>query len=310
MKSSATRLTIYSAIAANLAIAATKFIAAALTGSSAMLSEGIHSTVDAGDGFLLLVGKRLSRRAPDPSHPFGYGKDLYFWTLIVGIMIFSVGGGMSIYEGIAHLLHPHTPEGWRLNLVVIAASILFEGGSFYFALRRFREERRTHPEANGIFEAMHLSKDPTSFAVLLEDGAAIVGLLFAATGVLLTHWLGSPVYDSIASLAIGCVLALVAILLAYESRGLLIGESARRGVVRSIRACAQSTAGVQHVNRVLTMQLGPENVLVALEAAFAPDLSAEEFSATTRRLEDSIRQAHPYVKHVYVDLHAVSPGAA
>lgn len=305
---SSSKLAIWSAIAANVAIAITKFVAAAWSGSSAMLSEGIHSTVDTGDGLLLMVGLHLSRRPPDESHPFGYGKDLYFWTLIVGILIFSVGGGMSIYEGIHHLRHPSTLEGWKLSLGVIGAAMLFEGGSFVVAVRRFREYQRAHPGASGFIDAIHVSKDPTAFAVLLEDGAALAGLTLAAAGVLLGHFLADPLYDGLASISIGLVLAAVAVLLAYESRGLLIGESAMRGVVRSIRACAEQTAGLARVGRVLTMQLGPERVLVVLDAAFEPDLTTQQIADTAERLEASIRRVHPPVEHVFIDIHAVRAG--
>jgi cation diffusion facilitator family transporter len=298
-------VTVYAAIAANLAIAATKFVAAAASGSSAMVSEGIHSVVDTGDGLLLLAGIHLSQRAADESHPFGYGKDLYFWSLIVGILIFAVGGGMSLYEGIHHLLHPSESTGWLSNIGVIGAAAVFEGGSFFFAYRRFREDRRARPEAEGVFEAIHTSKDPTAFVVLLEDSAALTGLALAAIGITLSHFLGTLTYDGIASIAIGGVLAAVALLLAYESRGLLIGESATCGIVRSIRACAEHTAGLERVDRVLTMQLGPDNVLVALDAAFAPRLSSAELSDTAERLESSIRRKHPYVKRVFIDIHAV-----
>jgi cation diffusion facilitator family transporter len=268
-----------------------------------MLSEGIHSAVDSGDGLLMLVGAYLSQRPPDSSHPFGYGKDLYFWTLIVGIMIFAVGGGMSIYEGIHHLLHPEQATGWLLNLAVIGASVVFEGGSFLFAQRRFRQYRDENPEAESVLEAIHTSKDPTAFAVLLEDGAALVGLLLAACGVVLSHQLGSPIYDGAASIGIGGVLAAVALLLAYESRGLLIGESATSGVVRSIRACAQGIDGLAGIHRVLTMQLGPEKVLVALEVALEPDLTGTDVETIAQELEATIRRTHPYVQHVFVDVH-------
>jgi cation diffusion facilitator family transporter len=297
------RITIYSAIAANIAIAVTKLAAAAYSGSSAMLAEGIHSIVDTGDGLLILVGVHLSKRAADESHPFGYGKDLYFWSLIVGILIFSVGGGMSIYEGVHHLQHPNDPAGWLLNVAVVAAAFLFEGTSFVIAARRFREHRKAHPDVDGVFETIHASKDPTAFVVLLEDGAALIGLALAGTGITLAHVFGLQVFDAGASIAIGVVLAAVAILLAYESRGLLIGESAIKSVVRHIRACAEETAGLAHVNRVLTMQLGPKKVLVALDAAFDPDLSAVGVRRTAETLERTIRRAHPEVAHVFIDMH-------
>jgi cation diffusion facilitator family transporter len=303
------RFAIYSAIGANLAIAATKFGVAVWGHSSAMFAEGIHSVVDTGDGLLLLAGMHLSKRAADESHPFGYGKDLYFFSLIVGIMIFSVGGGMSIYEGIHHLQSPEEATGLWVNLAVVGAAVIFEGTSFYFAHRKFREYRKAHPAAGGVFEAIHTSKDPTAFVVLLEDGAAILGLHIAAVGIVLTHVTGSPVFDAGASIGIGLVLAAVAVLLAYESRGLLIGESAMRGVVRSIRRCAEATAGLQRVNRVLTMQLGAENVLVGLDVVFERGLSGELLGQTAERLEQAIRRAHPYVKHVFIDARSIHQAA-
>ena len=270
-----------------------------------MLAEGIHSTVDTADGLLLLAGVHLSKRAADESHPFGYGKDLYFWTLIVGILIFSAGGVMSVYEGVHHLQHPRSPGGWLLNVAVMGAALVFEGGSFLLARRRFHEYREAHLGATSVFEAIRRSKDPTAFVVLLEDGAAILGVLLAAGGITLAHFSGAPVFDGGASIGIGLVLAAVAILLAYESRGLLIGESAMRGVIRGIRACAERTSGVARVNRVLTMQLGPENVLAVLDAAFDAGLTGEGLARTAERLEESIRHAHPHVKHVFVHLHSV-----
>lgn len=299
------RVAIFSAIAANLAIAVTKFIAAALSGSSAMLSEGIHSIVDTGDGLLLLAGVRLSQRAPDETHPFGYGKDLYFWTLIVGILIFAIGGGMSVYEGVHHLRHPEEAVGWRMNLAVIGVAFAFEGGSFLFARRSFLRYRRALPRRTSLLEAIRLSKDPTTFAVVLEDGAALLGLLIAAAGIALTQLTGSGIYDGIASIAIGGVLAAVAAVLAYESRDLLIGESAMRGVVRNIRDRASATPGVARVRRVLTMQIGPERILAALDLEFECGLALDDLGDVASRLEDAIRTDHPEVKHVFIDLRAI-----
>lgn len=303
MEKSSSRLVLYSAIAANLAIAVTKFVAGLWSGSSAMFAEAIHSAVDTGDGVLLLVGTRLSQRPPDESHPFGYGKDLYFWTLIVGILIFSVGGGLSLYEGIHHLGLERELAGWKMNLGVIGAAMVFEGGSFWFAVRRFREYLSAHPEADGVFDAIHTSKDPTAFAVLLEDSAALIGLVIAGAGVLLSHFLHSPVYDAVASILIGVVLGLVAILLAYESRGLLLGESALPGVVRSIRRCAEQVPELAEVSRVRTMQLGPEEVLAVIEIEFDDGLTGESLRTAEERLQNEIRRRHPFVKHLFLDLH-------
>lgn len=309
METDSSRFTIYAAIAANLAIAATKLVAAVWTGSAAVLAEGIHSLIDTGDGLLLLVGVRLSQRPPDAAHPFGYGKDLYFWSLIVGILIFAVGGGMSIYEGVHRLIQPRAPAGWHVNLVIIGVAALFEGGSFFIARKRFREHRKRIPDAGGVFEAIHTSKDPTAFAVLLEDSAALIGLALAAAGVALAHLFGSSVFDGAASIAIGLVLATVAIVLAYESRDLLLGESAMPGVVRSIRRHAEQSLGVARVDRVLTMHLGPERVLVALQVALEPRLTSDQLAAAAAALERSIRDTHPFVKHLFIDVHGVSAPA-
>jgi cation diffusion facilitator family transporter len=299
------RLTLYAALAANAAIAVTKFLVALATGSSAMLSEGIHSSVDTCDSLLLLAGESLSRRPADEDHPFGHGKELYFWTFLVGILVFAVGGGMSIYEGITHLIHPHPLGGWKMSLVVIGISFGFESISFWFAQREFRAYRKRLPRGVGLLRAIHVSKDPTNFVVLLEDGAALVGLTLAALGIVLAHVLSLPAFDASASIAIGLVLALVALVLSYERRGLLIGESARRGVVREIRERAARTPGLAGVNRVLTMQLGPDDVLVALDLVFEPGLTKQALAETARRLEDGIRDEHPSVKNVFIDVHAL-----
>ncbi|HVV81589.1 MAG TPA: cation diffusion facilitator family transporter [Kofleriaceae bacterium] len=304
------RVTFYAAMAANVAIALTKVGAAAWSHSSAMLAEAIHSIVDTGDGALMLVGTALARRPPDQAHPFGHGKELYFWTLIVGMLVFSVGGGVSTYEGIARIQHPREAIGWQLNLVVIGAAAAFESGSFAIAWRHYRDYRREHGGEGGLFEAFHRTKDPAAFVVVLEDGAALIGLAFAAAGVTLGHLLGSAVYDGAASVAIGLVLATVATLLAYETRGLLIGESAMRGVVRSIRNRAEQTPGLARLNRVLTMHLGPHELLVALDVAFEPSLSAPELNRAAGCLERTIRDVDAAIKHVYLDLHALAPAEA
>jgi cation diffusion facilitator family transporter len=310
MKSPSSRALIFFALAANAAIAITKFVAAAWSHSSAMLSEGIHSAIDTGDALLLLLGVHSSRRAADEAHPFGYGKDLYFWSLIVGVLIFGVGGGMSIYEGIQHLMHPRRAEAFTMTLVVIGASMIFEGGSLAVAWRRFSKERAAHPEFSGLLETIRASKDPTTFAVLLEDGAAVIGLGLAAFGVTLSHYLDSPIYDGAASIGIGCLLASVAVILAYESRGLLIGESALRRIVREIRVLAEKARGVGRVNGVLTMQLGPDRILVAIDLVFQKDLTGDEIAATARALEDSIHVAFPSVTHTFLDIRAVESVAS
>jgi len=303
------KLVVYVAVAANVAITITKLLAAAWSGSSAMMSEGIHSAVDTGDGLLLLVGIRSSRRKADQSHPFGYGKDLYFWTLIVGIFVFTAGGLVSIHGGVDRLLHPRQLTAWKLNLAVIAASALFESGSFAVARRRFRDYRRAHAAGEGVLEAMHTSKDPTAFAVVLEDGAALVGLSLAGAGILLSHFTGSSVYDGCASIAVGLLLTVVALILGYESRELLIGEGAMAGVVRGVWATAQGAEGIARVNRVRTMQLGVDNVLVALDVRFDRGLSGAQMRAAAQHLRAAIRRQHPAVDDILIDASA-SPAEA
>ena len=217
--STESRTAIFAAIAGNLAIAATKLIAAFFTGSSAMLSEGIHSLVDTGNGGLLLLGLRKSQKPADANHPFGHGKELYFWSLVVAILIFALGGGMSVYEGVTHLSHAqlHDPT-W--NYVVLGFAIVFESFSFYFAYKAFRKEM----SGQGVFKTIRASKDPTTFTVLFEDTAALLGLVVAFLGIFLGHQLNNPYLDGVASIVIGVILAVVAGFLAFESKGLLIGE--------------------------------------------------------------------------------------
>src|ERR1051325_1312598 len=231
------RVAILAAIFANLAIAAVKFFAAALSGSSAMISEGIHSLVDTGDGVLLWLGVRRSQRPPDDQHPFGHGKELYFWNLVVAVLVFAVGGGMSAYEGILHLLNPHQAHHTVVTYVVLGAAFVFEGTSWLFAWRSFRHER----EGRGVWETIETSKDPSSFAILFEDSAALIGIVVAFAGVWSSqHW-GSPIPDALASMVIGALLMATASLLARATLRLLIGESAAPETIERIRRLARAT---------------------------------------------------------------------
>src|ERR1051325_5263645 len=238
-----TKTVVYAALAGNLAIAVTKFVAAAITGSSAMLSEGIHSVVDTGNGALLLLGVRLSRKPPDATHPFGYGMELCFWSLVVAIMIFALGGGMSVYEGVTHITHPNQLKDPTWNYIVLGFALLFEGISFLFAMKAFRKEKGKR----GIWQTVHTSKDPTTFTVLFEDTAALLGLLVALVGISLGHWLNKPYLDGVASIVIGAILGVVAAFLAYESKGLLIGEGVDDETLDSIRAIAAEDSAVLEV---------------------------------------------------------------
>src|SRR5436190_9094112 len=293
---SESKTAIIAAIAGNIAIAVTKFIAAAFTGSSAMLSEGIHSLVDTGNGWLLLLGSRRSRKPADASHPFGHGKELYFWSLIVAILIFALGGGMSVYEGVTHLRHPHLSDPtW--NYVVLGFAILFESFSFFFAFKAFRSEVRE----GGILKTIRDSKDPTTFTVLFEDAAAMLGLLVAFAGIFLGHVLGNPYLDGAASIVIGLILGVVAAFLAFESKGLLIGEGVSPRTLSSIRALAGKDDAVAEVKKALTMHFGPNEVLLALEVRFKRHLRATQIAEAINRLENRIREKHPEIRHIFIE---------
>ncbi|MBP5975642.1 cation transporter [Brasilonema sp. CT11] len=297
MASDSSKKTIFVAMGANLAIAITKFIAAAFTGSSAMISEGIHSLVDTSDQLLLLLGIRMSKKPADDSHPFGYGQELYFWTLIVAILIFAIGGGMSIYEGISHLIHPSPLEDPMWNYIVLGLAIVFEGYSWTVALKEFLPTKGNQ----SFWQAIKSSKDPTVFTVLFEDTAAILGLLVALVGIFLGHFFNNPYFDGVASIIIGVLLAVVAVLLARESKGLLVGESANPHTIANIRSLAKTEPNVQDVMRVLTMQLSPQEVLLNLEIQFCKHLSGEEIALTVERLEEKIRLSHPEIKQIFIE---------
>ena len=302
MSSESSKKTIFAAIASNFAIAIIKFIAAAITGSSAMLSEGIHSSVDTINELLLLLGIHLSKKPPDKNHPFGYGQELYFWSLIVAILVFSVGGGMSFYEGISHLLHPHPLEDPMWNYIVLGLAIVFEGISWSIAWKEFQPQKGKQ----SIWQAIRTSKDPTIFTVLFEDTAAILGLIVAFIGVFFGHLLNNPYLDGTASIVIGVILAVVAMVLAYESRGLLLGESANSSTVASIREIAASDPAVEGVMRVLTMHFGPEEILLNLEIQFSKNLSAAEVASAVDRLEQSICNKHPNIKHTFIEAQSLT----
>ena len=287
---------IFAAIAGNLAIAATKLSAAFFTGSSAMLSEGIHSLVDTGNGGLLLFGMRRSQRPPDANHPFGHGKEIYFWSLVVAILIFALGGGMSVYEGVTHLAHAelHDPT-W--NYVVLGFAIVFEAISFYFAFKAFRKEMA----GAGVLKTIRASKDPTTFTVLFEDAAAMLGLIVAFLGIFVGHQLNNPYLDGVASIVIGAILAVVAGFLAYESKGLLIGEGVDPNVLDSIRSLVGADPAVEGIKKALTMHFGPNEVLLTLDVRFKKHLQAEEIATAVNRLEKTIRGQHPEIKHIFIE---------
>lgn len=295
------KIAIFSAILANLAIAITKSIAAYFSGSSAMVSEAIHSLVDSGNGALLLVGLRRSRRPADDNHPFGHGKELYFWPFIVAILVFALGGGMSVYEGIMHLVHPQQLSDPTWNYIVLGIAFIFEGVSSYLAFKAFRKELK----GGGVIKTIRASKDPNTFTVLFEDTAAMAGLLVAFIGIFLGHLLGNPYLDGIASIFIGVILATVAVFLAYETKGLLIGESVDPQTLASVRSIAAADEAVEEVRRSLTMHFGPADVLLALDVRFKSHLSSDAVSEAINRLEAAIRARHPAIKHIFVEAKAL-----
>jgi cation diffusion facilitator family transporter len=280
----------------------TKFIAAGITGSSAMLSEAVHSLVDTGNGGLLLLGLRLGRRPADETHPFGYGKEVYFWTLLVAMLIFAGGGGVSLYEGIQHIRHP-TPTGDpAVAFLVLGMAFLFEGVAWSVAWREFRIVRGRET----TWQAIHHGKDPTAYAVLLEDSAAMAGILVAAIGIGAAHRLEMPVLDGVASVIIGLILATVALVLAGETRGLLVGEAARAPLVEGVRSLAEEDKAVVDVVRMLTMHVGPEDVLVNLDLRFQRDLDAVEVAAAVTRLEGRIKTTFPQVRYLFMEVASIT----
>ena len=296
------RTAIFAAIFGNLLIAATKFVASAFTGSSAMLSEGIHSVVDTGNGLLMLYGVYKSGKPADEAHPFGHGRELYFWTLIVAVSIFAVGGGVSIYEGIAHLRHPVAIENPIWNYAVLGFSFLFEGITWLFGWRAFSKTRK----GKSILRAIHVSKDPTNFTVVLEDSVALVGLVIAFFGVLLGNKFNLPYFDGIASILIGLLLCVVALFLGYESKGLLIGEAVDSETIRGIRRLAEAEPKVEKALKILTIHIGPSDVLLTLELEFAKDISATELRRSIRRIERRVKEKFPLITRVYYEAESLS----
>ena len=291
------RKVVYAALVGNALIAVTKFAAAAATGSSAMLSEGIHSLVDTGNQGLLLFGLKRAKLPPDRNYPFGHGKELYFWSFIVAILIFAVGAGVSIYEGIKHLQHPHPIENPRLNYIVLGLAFLFEGVAWLIAFREFTRIKGPF----GYLQAVHRGKDPSVFVVLFEDSAAMLGIVVAFLAILMGQLTGNPYWDGAGSVAIGLILGATATLLAIETKSLLIGESANREVVDGIRGIVLACPEVEHVNEVLTLHMGPEFILVNLSVDFADDTTADRIETAVADLAAEIKRRFPRVKRVFVE---------
>src|SRR5210317_2287903 len=295
--SASSKKVIYAALAGNSLIAITKFIAATVTGSSAMFSEGIHSLVDTGNQVLLLHGIRRARRPPCSRFPFGHGKEVYFWSFAVAILIFAVGSGVSLYEGIIHTIHPEPMGNPMVNYIVLGLAMLFEGAAWFFALTEFKKAKGQW----GFIEAVQRGKDPTMFVVLFEDSAAMLGIVVAFLGVLLVDLTGILIFDGIASIIIGLILGGTAVWLAYETKGLLIGESANKMVIEGIREIILQYDGIVNINELLTMHMGPDFVLVNVSIDFRDDIPASDLEDMIAGMDTQIKERFPTVKRVFVE---------
>jgi cation diffusion facilitator family transporter len=292
------RKVIYAAVFANLGIAAAKFVVAAITGSAAMLAEGIHSAVDTGNEFLLLIGERNSEKPPDKRHPFGYGKALYFWALLVALSVFSLGGGLSIYHGIHALRHPEPLEDPMWNYIVLAVSACFEGYSWNVSRKELNKRRK--PGAS-LWRTVHNSKDASVFTVFIEDTAALLGLAIAAVGITLGYVFDSPYFDPAASVMIGLLLVGAAFALARETGALLVGEGIGTEATRRVCEILAADPSIQDVGKLLSMQLGPDEVLLTAAVQFNRGMRIDEVEAAIERLEKAVAAAYPAIRHIYFE---------
>ncbi|PSH57357.1 MULTISPECIES: cation diffusion facilitator family transporter [Phyllobacterium] len=287
---------IYAAIIGNLLIAATKFIAAFFTGSSAMLSEGVHSLVDTGNGGLLLYGLRRAARPADKTHPLGHGRELYFWSFIVALLVFAVGAGVSFYEGLTHIMRPEPAANPLVNYVVLGFAMVFEGASWFVALKEFR----TVKGKLGYVQAVRQSKDPSVFTVLFEDTAALLGLIIAFIGISAAQVFDMPELDGVASIGISLVLGATAIFLARESKGLLMGEAALPEAEQQILDIANGDPDIQKANGVLTVHMGPKQIVAGLSVEFEDHVLAPQIEACVQRIETALKKANPDIVTLFI----------
>lgn len=290
------RLVIYAALAGNFLVALTKLWAAVWTGSSAMLSESIHSLVDMGNELLLLYGLHRANQRPDHDHPLGYGREVYFWSFVVAVLIFTLGAGLSIYEGIHHIMDPEPVENVLASYLVLLAAAIFEGCSWLLTLHKFKGPKRIAD----LPEEVRHSKDPPTFIVLLEDTAAMLGIAAAFAGIWLSQHFNEPAWDGVASIVIGVILAATAVVLGQETKGLLIGERARQEVLDSILAEATSLDGVVGANGVLTVHLAPHQILAALSVEFEDDLNTPQIEALVIEMETRLHALHPEIVALFI----------
>jgi cation diffusion facilitator family transporter len=289
-------IVLYGALAANIGIAIAKFVAAAISGSSSMLTEGVHSLVDSGNQLLLLYGQHRARRPPDGAHPFGYGRELYFWAFVVAILIFAVGAGVSIYEGWLHIVEPEPLRDPTINYIVLAVAFALESTSWFIAVREFNATRSTL----GWWKSVRRSKDPAAFIVMFEDSAALIGLVIAAIGVWASHYFGDSRIDGVASIVIGLILAAVAMVLARESKGLLIGESADPALISRLWAAIDGRPQITAVNHIRTIHTAPDAVFVAISADFDDALTMGEGETLIEAIEAELKAAMPELTSIYI----------
>lgn len=295
---SGSKKVIYAALAGNGLIAITKFFAASITGSSAMLSEGIHSLVDTGNQGLLLYGMKRSAKPADKEHPFGYGAELYFWAFVVAILIFAIGSGISLYEGIKKVLDPHVISDPSINYIVLALAMVFEGVAWWIAYKEFAAIKGNR----SLFEAVRQSKDPTVFTVLFEDTAAMAGLIVAFAGIFLAQYLAIPELDGVASILIGVILGITAVLLAVETKGLLIGEAAAPELAAWVSEQVAAAEGVDRLNEIRTLHRGPRDVLLAVSIDFKNNLTVGKVENIIYKLELAIKERFPEIKRLYIEV--------
>jgi cation diffusion facilitator family transporter len=296
MAHSESKTAILASLAGNGLIAITKFVAAAFTGSSAMLSEGIHSVVDTGNQILLLRGLHLSKKPANDAHPFGFGKEIYFWSFIVAILLFTFGGALSMYEGVKHLKHPEPITDILTNYLVLGFAFIFEGYAFWIAYKSMKKTTKHFH----WFRSVNRAKDPSIIVVLLENSAAMLGLLVAFIGITLSYFLDLTYFDAIASMGIGVILLVIAIWLAIESKKLLIGESANPTLVKNITDLLNAAPEIDRVQKVLTLHMGPEEVLVNLYADFKDDISSQQIEETVTQLENKIKALSTDITWVFI----------
>ncbi|MGY4396540.1 cation diffusion facilitator family transporter [Sphingomonas sp. UYAg733] len=296
VKKGGSNLVVLAALAANLGIAVAKFIAAGISGSSSMLTEGFHSVVDSLNQILLLYGQHRGKRPPDEDHPFGYGRELYFWAFVVAILIFAIGAGISVYEGYEHFVQPDALSSPTLNYVVLGVAFAMEGASWFIAMREFNLTRGDV----GWWQSVRASKDPAGFIVLFEDSAALAGLIIAAVGIWASHYFNDARLDGVASIAIGVVLALVAALLAREAKGLLIGEGADAAIVARVRTIVDSYPAITTVNHVRTIHTAPNSIFVAISADFCDTVTMGEAETLIENIETDLKAAEPMLSSIYI----------